>query len=356
MATLLLYVQRIISYVLEILGIVQAVQAGQNAQATAAGVATLESEVKDIQLKVNDSVIGLAAIRDQTDLIYTALTAADGTIEAALAAIQASLDAGVTVASISPDAVSGVTSQVWNFPVPTEGTLAYIHLAAAGNWSRYQSVFGHTTTSASSFDMLWKLWGDFDTDGQADLTYSTTFALDLSTILASDASCFDWASRVYPDAGFFLSNQGFAAISDPGANTVFWYIDLDQLRWLQLKSALGLTQQTFSPPVWPGLANVVLGTPVDISLSFTVDGPMDGVLVAIATYPTLKGQYTYDDMVSALKIGALSFVSDNGDAEFIQILGFLNEVYCPKSMAHASSCKVRTVDGVTGTITPWSLA
>jgi hypothetical protein len=98
-----------------------------------------------------------------------------------------------------------------------------------------------------------------------------------------------------------------------------------------------------------------LGTPVDISLTFTIDGPLAGVIVALTAYPTLKGHYDYDDYIQALKIGALTFVSDNGDAEYVQALGFMNEVYVPKNMTQAASCKFRTVSGVTGTVTPFTI-
>ena len=107
------------------------------------------------------------------------------------------------------------------------------------------------------------------------------------------------------------------------------------------------------PPVWPGLALVTLGTPVAISTGFTVTGPMDGVLVDIATIPSKTSWFDFNGSLSYRNIGALSFQSDNSDEEFPQSLGFELAVYCPKTMMRAANCLVRSIGGVTGTVTPW---
>lgn len=315
----------------------------------------ITTQVDVIEAIVSDGTFGNAALKTAIDTLTSNQATEFGDIMAAIAGVQGSLDGGVTVIGVDPTVQTDQASQVWNFPVPTEGTFAYVHLAAAGNWSRYQSVFGHTTTSSSSFDTLWKLWGDFDTDGQADLTYDTTFALDLTTILASDATAYDWASRVYPDAGFFLSNQGFPAIADPGANTVFWYIDLDQMRWLQLKQVLGLTPAAILPPIWPGVAGVTLGSSVALAPGVTVTGPLSGVLIALTSVPADKAFFTFDGTLSYRNLGALTFTSDNGDNELPQPLGFTSALYLPKTMQSAAAVIVRTTGGVVGTITPFTI-
>ncbi len=126
----------------------------------------------------------------------------------------------------------------------------------------------------------------------------------------------------------------------------------------QLHQITGTAPQTAaSPPVWPGLANVTLGTPVSFGpndVGVTVPGPLDGVLVTISSYPAYKGTFNFAGDVSIRNIGGITFTSDNGQDEFPQLLGFEQAVYCPKTMTRAASAKVRIVQGTSGTITPWT--
>jgi hypothetical protein len=108
-----------------------------------------------------------------------------------------------------------------------------------------------------------------------------------------------------------------------------------------------------TPPVWPGLAAVTLGTPVALDTGLTITEPMDGVLVAITSVPGKHSGYTYDDIRSYVHIGALAFFSDNGDMESYQPLSFTAQVYRTRTMARAAGVKVMTPPDVVGTITPW---
>ncbi|WP_174591909.1 hypothetical protein [Methanocella conradii] len=126
----------------------------------------------------------------------------------------------------------------------------------------------------------------------------------------------------------------------------------------QLHQLAGIaTTAVATAPVWPGLANVTLGTAVTFGpndLGVTVPGPMDGVLIAITAYPAYKGTFNFAGDVSVRNIGAITFTSDHGQDEFPQLLGFQQAVYCPKSMTRAQSAKLRIVQGTSGTITPWT--
>lgn len=109
------------------------------------------------------------------------------------------------------------------------------------------------------------------------------------------------------------------------------------------------------PPIWPGIANVTLGTPVAISAGFTVAGPLDGLLIEISYVPPLTGRYLFDGVPSYTHIGQVAFVSDNGDYEYPQNLGFQNQLVTPKLMVRAQSAVVRAKQAVTGTVTPWTI-
>jgi hypothetical protein len=108
-----------------------------------------------------------------------------------------------------------------------------------------------------------------------------------------------------------------------------------------------------APPVWPGAANVTLGTPVALSTGLTVTEAMDGVLIHITAVDPKQMYFTYDDTKAYRHIGALAFVADNGKIEGWQGLGFPDAIYCPRHMEHAAAVKIMTPGGTEGTVTPW---
>jgi hypothetical protein len=110
---------------------------------------------------------------------------------------------------------------------------------------------------------------------------------------------------------------------------------------------------TGTAPIWPGLANVTLGTPVALTSDLTVDGPLDGLIVSITTPPTGLGKFTFGGFTAYYKVGEVSFVSDNGEAEPWQYLAFDQALYCPKAMSRAASASLRVLAGAAGTATPW---
>ena len=83
---------------------------------------------------------------------------------------------------------------------------------------------------------------------------------------------------------------------------------------------------------------------------------MHGVRVHLATLPTPLPYYQYGSMTAYGKLGGLTFLSDDGDAETQELLGFVDQVFVPKNMVEAASCEIRVKSGTTGTVTPWTLA
>jgi hypothetical protein len=110
------------------------------------------------------------------------------------------------------------------------------------------------------------------------------------------------------------------------------------------------------PPVWPGLDKVTLGTAVALAPGLTITEPMDGVLISITgTEPSFTHWFTYDDLRAYRNVGALVFLTDDGQAENFQPIGFVSAVYCPRSIKRAGAVKVMTGHGLTGTVTPWTI-
>jgi hypothetical protein len=136
----------------------------------------------------------------------------------------------------------------------------------------------------------------------------------------------------------------------------FWY-RCNYLNWMQplmtLASGLGAIR---AAPVWPGVANVTLGTPVSIANGASSSEACDGVIVAITGVPTGQGSYTFGTHESYVHLGQLAFVDDNGEYEDSQSFTFEASILTPKRMAHASGFVIRCRASVVGTVTPWVTA
>lgn len=145
--------------------------------------------------------------------------------------------------------------------------------------------------------------------------------------------------------------EGLSALAALAEQAVQLLEILNQLKELQSAQPTGW----YHPPVWPGLAHVQMGTPQDLESSLVVPGPMHGVCVNITSTDPGTGHYDYDVDRCWRNIGAVSFVTDRGDHEHWQPLGFSSGMFVPKTMHEAASCKLHLGRGPKGTITPWSI-
>lgn len=168
-------------------------------------------------------------------------------------------------------------------------------------------------------------------------------ALELAGLVTAEAA--DAASSAAAAA------EGLAALG------VLAEMGLQLLDILNQLKALNQAQPTvwYHPPVWPGLAHVQMGAPQDLQSGLVVPGPMHGVVVDITSTDPGTGFYDYDVDRCWRNIGAVSFVTDRGDHEHWQPLGFSKAMYVPKTMHEAASCKLHLGRGPQGTITPWSI-
>jgi hypothetical protein len=178
--------------------------------------------------------------------------------------------------------------------------------------------------------------------------------LDYTTILQTDANAHDWVLRAYPAYAWGTDVFAGFGYADPGMNGGYWQLDLIQSDFDALKSRLAPTT-SLAAPVWPGLADVTLGTPVALDLAVNVNEPMDGVLIALTAVTPAKPYYIIGDQTATAHIGQIAFVDDNGDMEYPQNLSFVNQLYVPLHMAHAAGVKIRTILGVSGSVTPWTV-
>lgn len=177
--------------------------------------------------------------------------------------------------------------------------------------------------------------------------------VDYTTILPTDATPSDWLNRVYPGLFFTAGQDGRPFTSDPTADA-FWFLELPQWEFDALKTQLQ-PLAVAGAPVWPGLAKVHLGAPVAFAGTFTVAGPMHGIIVDITSVAPRFGLFNYGGMPSYRNIGSFTFTDDRGEAEHYTALGFIHGVYAPRTMVEAASALFRADPSVVGTVTPWTI-
>lgn len=355
MAQLLQLLVRVYSIVSNVLNIVTGIQSAQSAQSTAIQADAIKADTEEIKLKINDSTFGLAQINTNVLAIITDLTADFDALSAQITALQGTVDAGVTVTTVTSSAGDQVAEQVWTWPIPTEGTAAEVCLADAHYYALYRSNYQNPIQVDEPGLSYYYLTGNWNVPAQADPDPDAPLPLDFTAIIESDMTVSDFVNRIYPGTFVTLGN-GLPAIPDPGSNSYFWVVNIPDDQFLVLKrAALAGGAPPAEPPIWPGLAGVTLGTSVPLDVGVTVAGPLSGVLIALTTVPTDKAFFDFDGDLSYRNLGAVTFQSDNGDNELPQPLGFTSALYLPKSMETASACILRSTGGVLGTITPFTI-
>ena len=264
----------------------------------------------------------------------------------------------VELPSVPPSGYGGASaSQVWAAVEPNT-TYTYGNLLRyAGNLAFDQIASTIMVTSAAN------PWFATATElAFGGLGYNPVLPyFDPHELLAADTitSCLN---RINPGVSFFNldgSDDGYAfAYVVNGSGTTYCTTTFTGLDVARYKILLGLTPAPppIAAPVWPGLANVTLGTAIAFSGSgFDVPGPMDGVLVELTTVPTPLPYYIYGSQTQYGKLGGVAFATDNGDVENQELLGFMHAVYTPRTMSKAQVCHVRSLSGIVGTVTPWTV-
>jgi len=256
----------------------------------------------------------------------------------------------------APPALDGVPDAVWNWLLPSANVNAWIGLAQAyfGAWNVGQAALPYPA------DPRWGFYvgtGPAEgTRGPAVLVYPTP---DWAGVLADD-TVLSWLQRtdtsglVWTDSGRGLG--AWATLYDSLSNAVGQVVPLfTEETFDSLRPAPPSPPSILVPPIWPGAANVTLGTLYDLAKTATISEPMDGVLVVISGFPNYSYKYQYDDIPSYRHIGGLSFFDDQGHSETYQGLGFASAIYTPRTMRRAAGVRYFTDHSPVGTIQPWTI-
>jgi len=109
-------------------------------------------------------------------------------------------------------------------------------------------------------------------------------------------------------------------------------------------------------PIWPGIDKVTLGETVPAVASTTLEFPMHGILWVTTGYPPARARWGAAPYYSVYHTGRLAFITDNGDLEPFQYMGWQNAIFVPQTMGRAAGVVVFLEAGIEGAITPWDIS
>jgi len=270
----------------------------------------------------------------------------------------------LTLAHLS-QAVGGLPSagarEVWQFDITSiqagAGVPAGIALNYVDNWTHYSTARQWQTIADNA---LW-LYA-FDPFYLIGSFQPAVPVRDLGTRNPGER-VIDWCRRMRPDLTWWYGGQNDGP---PFTNYTYGYVttyDADQSVYFTCTltewDAFLIDQQRAglitTAPVWPGLANVNLGTPVPITpIEQTITGPMHGVVITITDGFQRLPHYKLGGVDSYKALGTITFTDDHGDAETFQLLGPVHGVYCPSRMVEAQTLECRWLPGLAGSVTPWT--
>jgi hypothetical protein len=310
-------------------------------------------EVAVIDTTVTSPTNGMVATFNATQDIITALAADRAAILAAIA----NLTNGTTPVSLPPTPPPGYSAPTSTANANAVWQAQYPLLS--GNIMGDQ--MNDAAYGAQNLGTLSRLPYPYNAYVQRHFDYSredaspnlpTDIVIDPTTILTTDADVVAWLNRTV--TGYTWTLLGDLAVSyshTQGGDD--WWVSAIQKAEFTFWRAYNATVATLVPPVWPGLANVTLGTPLTLANGLLVPGPLDGVVIAITSTPTPISFYPFGPLKSFVHVGGIAFVDDNGDSETVQPIGLSSNVVCPRSMTIADRAYIRLQSGVVGTVTPW---
>jgi hypothetical protein len=179
-------------------------------------------------------------------------------------------------------------------------------------------------------------------------------SLSFAAVLPSDASVQAFVNRILPGNSYLFDLLGRPyKLNQTGNATWLWkYGDIELLEYQAAK--FGKLPAGKLAPVWPGLANVTLGAAVSLVDQLHTTAAMSGVIVKLTSVPIKYPKFDFGGGVASYRyLGSITFETDAGEHETVDLLGLNDCVYVPRTMAVASGVRVHVVPGIIGTIQPW---
>lgn len=266
-----------------------------------------------------------------------------------------------------------IASDVWGYTLPINyldgqewGPMAETALRAITEYLQLVQGFdGYAVPGNPHFRYITKdiqsgnAWvGDWTTTVIA----ASVPVLDLTLVQEGD-TVYSFLTREYPaydwqqDGPYNIPNAGVVWLgTSPG--TYFFRCTLTDADLAVASNLTTIINNTTTieggnAPLWPGVANVILGEPVALTSQLHLEGELDGVVVSITTPPSGTGLRQIGGALYDYGVGEVAFETDRGDLEPWQYLGFRAAVFIPKTMERAAGVRFRVLAGAEGTVRPW---
>lgn len=328
--------------------IVNAINGAVTAPTPTQPLGVILQQVDTIESQVTSPLFGLAHIEATIVTNQAALLAAIGSPQQS--------GAPVTLPPSPPPVYVAPTSSanavdVWNFPVTAGGfnlIAAFEALQHIANAAANMADFGSPIARSNPFVYL---------VGGGQQSYFNSSVLPVPVMAMQNCRASDTVLSFFQredpirtwvqDTSF--GGRVHASVLSGFFTWVATVYDGELQAW---RAATALPS---SVPVWPGIAGVTLGTPVAITSSMNIPGPMQGVIIDITATDPNRTLFNVGGMLANRNIGTCTFVDDHGEAEPVHFLNFQKAVELPHTMASASSFRLQNAAGLVGTITPFTI-
>lgn len=360
MAAVLAILGRLLGYVLQILGIAQVVQGLTEHAAQEHSQYQIESIVTTAGLSIANPTYGLSAAHTERGTILTA------------------------IAAIPTTEIPAHPPQDWVDDLSTGNAhwLTYcadMANASASNFTDtlWREATTHTSLVGGQAGYLDSRNPDFCLLGDSALTVIETLRGQWGAGIVTQPDRIDWSdwdgaeslvtflNRVestylwtYTGPDGIVTNCAWTS-GTTGGRLFYWrcrYQDW-QLPFISGRVAAAIAGVgRMAPPIWPGLANVTLGTPVSVLTDTEVVAAMDGALWHTDTAPPRRSRFVVNGHAYDYHLGSFAFTTDDGQAETFGYLGWVDQILVPRLIARPASVLISLGENVTGTLTPWTYA
>lgn len=304
---------------------------------------TLLTGMGTLLSSMNAILIGLQTSQAQGDNTSVILQ------QQLLAQLQISIQ-GVSQQITNIGGGGGTASEIWNYVQPgadrSQGDYQVLAGLVSLNLNEAHVAF---PTKDSPIILVNAYWGEPIADIRGDSPP------DISTdTIGSYPHVLDWLEGESGWSGWAFNDAGYPFVKATLApeDSSRFVCTLSESDFQRLKGG-GVTLTVPLPPVWPGLSGVTLGSVHALVDQMELTGAMSGVLIELTAWPPTVPIYPYGSRTSVVKIGALVFSDDNGEAEFIDAIMLDRQVIACKAMTQASKVSVRVRPGISGTIRTW---
>jgi len=344
MAAVLAIVERLLGILLQVFGLTELVRRQTQDAAQEHSAYLIEGIVTTAGLSIANPTYGLAALETRLDSIDAAIAALNAPVLGAIAA----LPAGSAIVIPQPsDNAAGVWDHVMQ-EIPGSGPTADKALSDAWRLFNFFNLYGSVTSTAAP-DFIVSFG---NTQGWTWPTGYSQPMPDYTDIQPSD-TVVSWLNRTDSSGHtWFLGADGRHAEAYGDQTGEYFDRIICSLSDVQLQArAAGV-----GAPIWPGIAGVTLGTTVPAVKSTVLELPMDGIIWLTTSYPPARARWGAAPYYSVYHTGRLAFITDNGDLEPFQYMGWQNAIFVPQTMGRAAGVVVFLEGNIEGAITPWDIS